>query len=942
MTITLVAAVSASAGGAYTISEGGSLALSGSTNVGGATYSWDVNGDGIFGDATGQTPTLTWTQLNALGINDGPTTFNNVKVRVSDGVNPAVDSAATSLTVNNVKPAISSVSNLFVTLEGQNFNTTVNFSDPAGANDIYTLTIDWGDGNTSVYNNAVSGQVNSHTYVDGDNNYTQTITVTDSDGAASTVFSRNIAVVNTAPVINPVVVPTTTNEGSQVTVTATIVDAGVNDTHTLTIIWGDGNTSVYNNVSRTQSYTHTYADGPANLTLDFQAKDNGTTNTQSSHIRPTITVQNVAPTLTLTGSPTAVAATPYTLNLASNDPGADTISSWTINWGDGTAAQVVTGNPSSVTHTYLTGGNLTISATATDEDGTYPAGNTVSVAVDATTSLIVTNTNDSGAGSLRAALAYAQTLGGAQTITFAPALAGQTVTLREAAGAGSEFLSGSAFSIAGQVTIAGPDGPAGVTLRIDPAVERRHFLIESSGRLTLERLTLTGGRAVLPGFANGGAIWSFGSVEVRACTFTGNHAGSEGGAIQAWGESPRLLVENSTFSGNSTDGVGSALNIGPVEMTLRNVTITGNTATNGTGGAVSIYKYALTLVNSIVGGNPGGGVLSAAGGSFSAQSTNNRLGTGGTAGLVDGQNGNLTGLSAAQLALGALASNGGPTPTHALLPGSVAIDAGVTIAGLPTDQRGVMRPDGGAPDIGAFELVQVPAAAPLITPVAGSFENSVAVSLSTTSAGASIRYTTDGSAPSATEGTLYSGSFTLSQSATVRAIAFGGGWLTSPVASAAYAVLAPLPFWRLQNFGTSENVGVAADGENPDGDALNNLQEFAFGTDPNSGASGAGVVTYANGVLTARGGPTTSVTNTPGGVDFRAVFSRRKNYLAAGLTYTVQFNDADLLPGNWQNSTAVPAVVASDAEFEVVTVRYPFFLTTGKKAQFFRVVVSVP
>jgi hypothetical protein len=53
--------------------------------------------------------------------------------------------------------------------------------------------------------------------------------------------------------------------------------------------------------------------------------------------------------------------------------------------------------------------------------------------------------------------------------------------------------------------------------------------------------------------------------------------------------------------------------------------------------------------------------------------------------------------------LGPLADNGGPTPTMALLPGSPAIDAGVPIAGVTTDQRGVARPQGTAPDIGAFE-----------------------------------------------------------------------------------------------------------------------------------------------------------------------------------------------------------------------------------------------
>ena len=51
--------------------------------------------------------------------------------------------------------------------------------------------------------------------------------------------------------------------------------------------------------------------------------------------------------------------------------------------------------------------------------------------------------------------------------------------------------------------------------------------------------------------------------------------------------------------------------------------------------------------------------------------------------------------------LGPLANNGGPTQTMALLPGSSAIGAGVAVAGVTTDQRGIPR--GNAPDIGAFQ-----------------------------------------------------------------------------------------------------------------------------------------------------------------------------------------------------------------------------------------------
>jgi hypothetical protein len=53
--------------------------------------------------------------------------------------------------------------------------------------------------------------------------------------------------------------------------------------------------------------------------------------------------------------------------------------------------------------------------------------------------------------------------------------------------------------------------------------------------------------------------------------------------------------------------------------------------------------------------------------------------------------------------LGPLADNGGDTLTHALLDGSPAIDQGICVAGITTDQRGEDRPKGTTCDIGAFE-----------------------------------------------------------------------------------------------------------------------------------------------------------------------------------------------------------------------------------------------
>jgi hypothetical protein len=67
--------------------------------------------------------------------------------------------------------------------------------------------------------------------------------------------------------------------------------------------------------------------------------------------------------------------------------------------------------------------------------------------------------------------------------------------------------------------------------------------------------------------------------------------------------------------------------------------------------------------------------------------------------------------------LGPLQDNGGPTLTHALLPGSPAIDtASPTCPPPATDQRGVSRPQGPACDIGAYEAVAAPAAAAAAQP----------------------------------------------------------------------------------------------------------------------------------------------------------------------------------------------------------------------------------
>jgi hypothetical protein len=82
------------------------------------------------------------------------------------------------------------------------------------------------------------------------------------------------------------------------------------------------------------------------------------------------------------------------------------------------------------------------------------------------------------------------------------------------------------------------------------------------------------------------------------------------------------------------------------------------------------------------------------------------------------------------------------------------------------------------------------AATPTFSPAGGTYSNSVTVTLSSATSGASIRYTTDGSTPTSTTGTLYSGALTVSANATLKAIAYASGFTDSNVASATYVISA--------------------------------------------------------------------------------------------------------------------------------------------------------
>jgi hypothetical protein len=142
-------------------------------------------------------------------------------------------------------------------------------------------------------------------------------------------------------------------------------------------------------------------------------------------------------------------------------------------------------------------------------------------------------------------------------------------------------------------------------------------------------------------------------------------------------------------------------------MTVISSTIADNHVGSGGAGGLDVVPQfpgtTTTLDNTIVALNTTGSGSTpsdiAGTGTVTSSSAYNLIGTGGSGGLTNGVNGNQVGV--ANPGLGALANNGGPTQTMALLAGSPALDAGSGAATTDTDQRGVPR--GSVLDIGAYQ-----------------------------------------------------------------------------------------------------------------------------------------------------------------------------------------------------------------------------------------------
>lgn len=223
--------------------------------------------------------------------------------------------------------------------------------------------------------------------------------------------------------------------------------------------------------------------------------------------------------------------------------------------------------------------------------------------------------------------------------------------------------------------------------------------IYSIGELILMDSTVQGNTAEMIG--GGVAIWS-GTAVFDQSTVYQNEAVQYGAGILNNGGV--FTMTNSTVSDNSAPDYVGVANIGPVEGSILNSTIAFNNVTSAGGsrygGVINISGGTLTIQNSIVAQNDGRQCFS----NDSWTSAGNNLASDNFCDFT------ATGdLQFTDPLLAPLGDYGGSTLTHALNPGSPAIDAGSNTACPAADQRGVARPVDGDDDatavcdIGAFE-----------------------------------------------------------------------------------------------------------------------------------------------------------------------------------------------------------------------------------------------
>jgi hypothetical protein len=350
--------------------------------------------------------------------------------------------------------------------------------------------------------------------------------------------------------------------------------------------------------------------------------------------------------------------------------------------------------------------------------------------------IIVSNSNDSGPGSLRQALLDANDgdtidatgISGVITLTTGELAVDKSVTIN---GAAADVLAvdgnatsrvfqigtGKTVTISGltirnghdDTTGGGIDNESGATLTItnstlsgntagsvgNPAVEGGGIF--NSGTLTIVNSTVSANAA--GGISGGGGgMFNGGTLTIVNSTVSDNTA-IKGAGVDNGSVTNTVTITNSTFSGNAASVYGGACFNGGT-MHIANSTLSDNSAGVFGGGILNFGP--LQIGNTILNRGDSGENIHSFGGTITSTGFNLSSDDGG--GFLTGPGDQIN----TDPVLGPLQNNGGLTFTHSLLPGSPAIDAGDPNFTPPPsfDQRGpgFNRVVNGRIDIGSFEV----------------------------------------------------------------------------------------------------------------------------------------------------------------------------------------------------------------------------------------------
>lgn len=319
--------------------------------------------------------------------------------------------------------------------------------------------------------------------------------------------------------------------------------------------------------------------------------------------------------------------------------------------------------------------------------------------------LTVTNTNDSGPGSLRQAILDANTTDAIDHIVFS----------------GPAFLSPATITLLSDL----PPIPGGPVLEKGLLIEgpttapltisgEGHKLFEigsttpTFASVEIHNLNITGGVVKGPDLGGGAfRIHQLSVLKLSRSAVYGNKAiedggmGGFGGGILNQGF---LFVHDSTISGNEAKSGGGIASAGPIAE-LKNVTVVQNKADDLGGGGIVNLLGLFQLGNSLIALNTDAGGQADCSGGFLSLGYNLIQNLPAVCAFGPNLASNIIGVDPL---IGPLQDNGG-TKTHALLAGSPALNAGNPGSSLgiqcnDLDQRGVRRPQGVSCDIGAYEF----------------------------------------------------------------------------------------------------------------------------------------------------------------------------------------------------------------------------------------------